>query len=342
MEQAEKLEIVEVPEPKKFHERIGIRIIALVLVVALVLSLTTNAGAAVHNAVIRTVQTVSQKLAPKGLQEHYALAGELIEQEDYTGALASINKCIRLDDGSDPVLSQDLLMKKGCLLYLLERDSEALTALNQVLETNPAYTDAYLVKAQIYTRTGETELLIKTLEQYVDYVPNDAEVRALLAQTLFAAEDYEGALKHYGLILKYAQPGEDMTEIFYLYGLTCIQSGDFAEAEESLVKALEKDDTLDGIYYYIGVCQMSREAYDEAVVSLTAAVERNSMVQLSRYSRGVCGLMVADYDLSVATEDLRLAASYEGSDADATVSMQARKLLEEIGWQGDTEPSQDK
>lgn len=344
MEQKDEIQRPEVPEKKQFYKRIEIRIIAMVLVVALVLSLTTNAGGAVHDMATRAIDTIAQKLAPKGMQEYYTLAGTQIAEEDYAGALESVKKCIRLDDGSDPELTLDLLMKKGCLLYLLDRDSEALAALDQVLAMDPAYSDAYLVKAQIYTRSEDDLMLIQTLEQYLDYVPNDPEVRATLAQAMFAAEDYEGAQKQYGLTLKYAQPGEDMTEVFYLYGLTCIQTGDFQEAEESLTKAVEKDETLDGIYYYIGVCQMSREAYEEAVVSLTAAIERDSMVQLSRYSRGVSGLMVAGYDIAVATEDLRLAATYDGSDADETVSRQAGKLLEEIGWapeQAASDPSQD-
>jgi len=44
MEQKDEIQQPEVPEKKQFYKRIEIRIIALVLVVALVLSLTTNAG----------------------------------------------------------------------------------------------------------------------------------------------------------------------------------------------------------------------------------------------------------------------------------------------------------
>jgi tetratricopeptide (TPR) repeat protein len=141
--------------------------------------------------------------------------------------------------------------------------------------------------------------------------------------------------------LELSDPEENLTQIRYLHGLACVQTGDMQEAEESFLMALEKDATLDGIHYYIGVCQMSREAYTDAVANLTVAVDSGSLIQLSRYSRGVCGLMIEGYDLELAVEDIVFAAEYDQPDADPAVTQQAADLLAyliSLAEQEDTDP----
>lgn len=349
---------MEQPLPKKFHTRIEIRIIAGIVAVALIISLVANAAvvvrikaddetdAAMNYLVDKTgyvnagtVDRIQEKLktlsAPEALEDYYRLAGTQIAEEDYAGALQSIEQCIALDDGSNRELHLDLLMKQACLLIMLDRGAEALAPLDLVLQLKPDYADALLIKAQVYEEQQDIPNLVKTLDQYLEYESDNTELRVLLAQAMFSIEDYDGAMKQYRKILDSGETDLDMTEIQYLYGLTCIQTGAFTEAEESLLKALETDDALDGIYYYIGVCQMSREAFDEAVEFFSKAIEKNSMLQLSHYCRGVSGLMVEGYDMAVIIADLKLAAEYTGSDADMSVRTQAAELLRQL-----TEPSE--
>lgn len=344
---------MEQSELRKFHTRIEIRIIAGIVAVAIFISVIANGLVAVRikadlesEAATKylvdntgyvnadTVERIQEKLQtlsdPVSLEDYYRLAGTQIAEEDYQGALGSIEQCIKLDDGSNQELHLDLLMKKGCLLVMLERDAEALISLDQVISEAPAESDAYLVKAQIYAKQEDLPSLVQALERYLQYETGNAEIRELLAQAMFSMGDYAGAKAQYRYVLE--EPGEntDLTQMQYLYGLTCIQLEDFQDAEEALLLALQQDETLSGIHYYIGVCKMSNEAYSEAVEFLSVSIEKGSMLQLSRYSRGISGLMIKGYDLVQAKEDLKFAAEYAGSDADESVRIQAVQLLERL------------
>lgn len=346
-------ECLDQEEKKKPRFPLRIRIISGVVAFALILSLMANAAtairiqvgeateAAVNYLVERTdyvnagttqrlqdrIQTIS---VPETLEDFYRLAGTQIAGENYQGALDSIESCILLDDGSDDTLHQDLLLKKGCLLVMLDRDLEALAPLDQVLEEYPEQMDALLVKAQIYSRQQDLPNLTQTLKRYLELDTSNYDMRLLLAQAMFAIEDYTGAAQQYRLVLEDPENLVNPAQVQYLYGLTCVQLGDFFQAEESLTAALEADGELEAIHYYIGICQMSREAYSEAVESFSISVEKESMLQLSHYSRGVCGLMIEGYDVDSILIDLQLAAEYTDADIDTNVSQQAALLLEQL------------
>ncbi len=348
--------------PQKRTYSPGIRVIAAVLAVVLLFSIAANGftrvriepgektEAATNYLVDNTgyvnegqlgrledkVQTLE---APVTLEDYYQLAGVQIAEENYAGALESISECIRLDTGVDPALTQDLLMKQGCLLVLLEDYDQALTVLNQVTQQDSAYADAYLVKAQIYAQQQEHGLLAEAMEMYLLLCPEDTELRLVLAQTYFTLEQFEDARQQYGILLEKPETLEDPGEVYFLRALTDIQLGDFASAETHLesVKALAPE--TDGLYYYLGVCQMSREDYPAAAETLTVSIERSSMVQLSLYSRGVCGLVIEGYDLNLVVSDLQQAAQYAQPDADPNISKQAEDLLTQLTTpQGETLP----
>lgn len=344
---------MEQEEHKRIRFPIWFRVVAAIVAVAILTSLAANGIVAVRikaasesEAAINylvdntgyvnadTIGRLQDKLQiltePQTLEDYYRLAGTQIAEEDYEGALGSIDACIALDDGSNQELHLDLLMKRGCLLVMLERDEEALAPLDQVLLEVPEQTDALLVKAQIYAKQEDMSNLVRTLEQYLGYEAGNTEIRLLLAQAMFSIEDYTGARNQYRKVLEGNEPLENETQIHYLYGLTCIQLGEFADAETYLTLALEKDSSLMGLHYYIGVCQMSREAYPEAVESFNAAIDQGSMLQLSHYSRGISGLMIDNYDTALLLGDLTYAAEYSGSDVDESISVQAAQLLQQL------------
>lgn len=339
--------------PKKFHQTPKVRITAGILVATLLISLGANAAVGiriqpgdeskaatnylvdhtkyVNEGRLKRLQEKFRSLQePTKIEDYYRLAGTQIAQEDYTGALSSMDQCLILYSGGDDALYLDLLMKRGCLLVLLGRDDEALQALDQALEQDPEQADAYLVKAQIYAQREENQPLAQALKEYLELRPEDSQIRSLLAQAMFTAEDYKGATEQYQEILNTAPPDADLTETAYLYGLTSIQLGNFSTAEKSLKQALAKDNTLEGIYYYIGVCQMSRGDYAGAVSNMTASIQQNSLLQLSHYTRGVCRLMTQEYDYEAAVQDLQKAADYKETDADQTVRQQAKDFLAEL------------
>ncbi len=338
------------PEKKRYS--LSIRIIAGVLAASLLLGLSANGfvrvriqegeqSEAATNYLVENTDYVSkgtqerlkEKLqtltSPSVLEDYYRMAGTQIAEENYPDALESIEACMELDPKLDPALTQDLLMKQGCLLVLLEQYDRALTVLDEVSVLSPEYGEVYLVKAQIYAQRNQADLLAETLGAYLALVPGDAQIRLVLAQTWFSLERFQEAKEQYRILLEEDTP-EERSQIQYLYALTEIQLGGFAEAEENLTAAGTQNPELEGLYYYLGVCQMAREAYQEAAENLTRSIESGSMAQLSYYSRGVCGLVLEDYDVMLALEDLQKAADYAGADVDPSISQQATTLLEQL------------
>ena len=342
------------PTETKPSHSIELRIIAGILVVALLLSIVGNGliairirsgsrteAAATNYLVDNTdyvqqgrlerVQSKVQTMGvPETLEDFYRLAGTQIAEEKYPEALHSVGICLMLCSEDNHDLYVDLLMKKGCLLVLVNQFSEALTVLDQVITRQPDLADAYLVKAQVYAAWQKNDALAAALISYLDLVPEDSEIRLVLGQTQYLLGNFEAAATEYAYILEKAAPDQDVSQAAYLCGLTNLQLERYDQAVPALIKARSQDPKLEAIDYYIGVCQMSLEQYAEAAENLTKSVDQNVMVQLSRYSRGICRLMLDESQYQGALEDLQFAADYQGSDADQTVSGQAANLITEL------------
>ena len=265
------------------------------------------------------------------IEDYYRLAGTQIAEEKYEEALFSIEKCIELfDDNQTDELWIDLLMKKGCLEVLTQRFDKAEGTLNAVLQADPEQKEVYLILAQIHAGYDDLDLLEEDLNNYLAKAKDDLQIRALLAQTLFAKEEYEAAGEQYLLILDSQAEGVDMAEMNYLYALTGIQLENYQIAKEHMEAAIQLDESKLDAYYYLGICNMAQEEYEKAVESFTKAIDGNSMMQLSYYSRGVCGLMIEQYDYQKALDDLKQTEVYNGADLDPEISAQAADLLAEL------------
>lgn len=261
-------------------------------------------------------------LGPKQtLEDYYKSASIHIARAEYADALDNIEKCIALynNEGSD--IYHDLLSKRGCLQVMLGRYDAALQSLDLALKQDPTAANLYLVKAQIFAEQKDMDKLAESLNAYLQLVPGDTAIRALLAQAKFSEGDYDAAVQQYREILS-TNPN---AETEYLYGLNAVRDSDFATAEEHLSQAIAKDDSYNGIYYYRGVSRMSLGNYPGAIKDLTVSIEREDMLQASYYTRGVCRLMNEEHEQGLA--DLQIAAA--GSD-DEEVTQQARQLLAEL------------
>ncbi len=340
-------------QKKRFYHRPATRTIAIITAIAMIFSLTANMAttvkiergddtqAALNYLVDHTEYLQKDRfgrlsdlarglVGQRALEDYYRLAGTQIAAENYSDALESIKYCLNFYGGGDEALYLDLLLKQGCLQILLGQEEEALVSLDKVTQLNPDLSDAYLIKAQIYAQQEQMEPLATSLLSYLELNPEDNEIRALLAQAMFTAGDYEAATGQYQTILDNSDSGGTTAETEYLYGLACLQAADYKNAESALTGAVQKDDSFEGIYYYRGVCRMARGNYTGAVQDFSSAIDRGSLRQLSYYSRGVSMLMTEGYDYEGAIADLTAAANYTGKDADSGVKREALAFLSEL------------
>lgn len=348
----EKQQDQQTKRKSRFYDKPWIRITALILALSMIFSIWANGAihvriqrgedmdAATNYLVDNTdyvnqgdLQRFQEKLLAyqqaTQLEDYYRLAGTQIAAEQYDEALASIESCLELYPGGDNALYVDLLLKQACLLVLLLRDEEALTALDKVLEQQPDHADAYLIKAQIYAERQELAPLADVLDSYLSCKPEEYTIRMVYAQTLFELQRFEDAISQYRFLLAEENGQIEKTELWYLLGLTYLQLSSYGESEEALLKAQAANPELDGLDYYIGICQMSRGDYPAAVNSFTAAIEAGSMLQHCHYSRGVCRLMLEE-PIDSALADLEFASEYTGVNGDPKVKLQADDLLAEL------------
>jgi len=270
---------------------------------------------------VRIVQYVRTWSEPSALGDFYSLAGVQIAQENFIDALYSIERCLELYDGEGDELLVDLWLKKGCLLVMLGRFEEALSALEMVVEIDGSIPEVYLVQAQIYAELESIELLVKSLEAYLILRPDDEDVKSLLATMLVETEDVE-RLQTY--VETYSEP-EPTVESEFLRGLYAIQEGDYESAVELLTLALMLDDGYEGIRYYRGVSRLALQDYEGAAEDFTASIAYGAIVQASYYNRGIAMILSDEYELGL--EDVLLASQM---DEDPAITEQAEHFLGEV------------
>lgn len=269
----------------------------------------------------RIVEYVRTRAEPSALSDYYSLAGVQIAQEDFAGALFSIDQCIALYDDESTELLADLWLKKGCLHVMLGQPELAIIALDNVLEIDDTIPEVYLVLAQIFAVSDDLELLIKSLEAYLVLRPEDEEVRGLLASLLVEQEDLTGMQEY---VQEYRQE-EPRVEMEFLQGLYAIQEGDHESAVYHLTAALELDESYEGIRYYRGVSKLALQDYEGAAGDFSASIEYGVMVHASHYNRGIALILADEYEAGL--EDIEIAAQM---DEDPYIREQAEQFLEEV------------
>ena len=280
------------------------------------------------------------------LDATYTLALNAIAKEDYATARKYLNIAfVYCDPQTNPTIYADLLLKQGCIDVIEEDYTIALLELDAALAVDPELADAYLVRTQVYTTTGEYAQAVASLEKYIE-LTGDVSMYATVAQLYEAMGDAESAQKAYDNIIAqgdadaetrfqaglyrmdsgmYAEAAElflSFTEdetyapaAWYNIGLCRMYSSDYAGAAEAFSAAQEKGFTYDGLQYNLGICNLLQEDYAKAAEYFTASVESESYKDDARYNLAVCEMQLGDYEAAVAAFD-ELIANFEAAAAE--------------------------
>lgn len=258
-------------------------------------------------------------------QSLYTLASASIAKEDYSKALAYIEKCIAFLDADQSLKNlnldvySDLWLKKSCLHVLLGEHESALSALEQTIELDATLSEAYLVMAQVSAEMGDIDGILSSLERYLELKPEDENIAEVLEELVAGLEAQEEA------VLPETQTDGPTVESEYLQGLYAIQSGDFSLGEQAITRAIGIDSEYIGLFYYRGICRLSLKNYSGAAEDFTHSINRGVMVQSSLYNRGIALILDDRYDEGIA--DIVM-ASEDSSDADTKA--RALSFLEQI------------
>ncbi len=223
----------------------------------------------------RAADLLRQALELDGLgnNEHYgtmlALAQVQLVEEDYTGALATLDRLVS-ETRTDKA---DVQVMRGNALYRLERYDEAIAALEPVVKGNaearPEWTQLLMASYADAGRAGEAATLA---EQVASQAPGDKRAQLNLANVYLQADDHAKAIEVYERLRQAGQLDEDRdySNLAALYLNT--ENGEpkaIAVLTEGLDKGILKGDyrtyaSLAQAYYFSDQYEKAIEFYGKA------------------------------------------------------------------------------
>ncbi len=351
-------ELTEDRRGERSKKRMWLRILAVILAAVMLLSLfvldavriklrrdaTTATTSAAADALAEdseyinasTSERLSEWLStvlssPESFEDYYQIATILIAQGEYRRALVNINESIRLYDGSERTIWDELYMKQGGLYAMLGEYAAMEESFTHVTAESDYYPQALLLIAQAAIETGETDKAIQNLEAYVGYMPAATDMLLALGQLYVVKEEYESAADAYGRamegyddaggtlhflrgscymeIQEYALAYSDFQEALargYEDASLCAAQcslcsflcGEYALCLEYGEDALEQPSaevSLPDLKYYMGISAMTLEEYETAADYLTAVTELDETRHDAAYYIAVCSMALGDY-----------------------------------------------
>ncbi len=226
----------------------------------------------------------------------------------------------------DPSRFVEPLLGRAAVYRKLGKDKAALDDLNRVIQKNPDFYDAYLARADIYTKNNDTKDVSNLGEK-----PHGSAERHLalkdLDTAIYLKPDYPAALLARGLIqvelgndTKALSDFLDVTnsqepdaaayynDAWYNLGLIYLRLGKDKQAIQAFSSAVKPNKTrydfkhYADAYYYRGLLYSKQESYAEAVEDFEQTLNYNPQYPVVYYPRGLAYLNIKEYQKSL--EDL--------------------------------------
>lgn len=288
--------------------------------------------------------------SPQTLDDYYLLASMQIAQGSYEEALVSVDQCFDAYHGGDTVLLDDLWTKKGCLNAMLGNYDETLKCFTNVTDGGAHSVDIVQIQAQIYIEQGDLSRATQCVGAYLQFEPDNTDMRQLLAKTSYLKGDYETAEAQYSTLLKavqdedgqlhllrascreqlglfegamsdYTQAAElgfDDPGLCWAQGALCAYQLGLSEDVLSYGAKAEKlgsdQAAWDLLYEAMGISALQLVQYDEAVAYFTQALEANASLPDAHYYRGVSYMALSEFQ--AAAEDFTAAITREERTAE--------------------------
>ena len=248
-------------------------------------------------------QEASQSGADAVLKEQrlntwYSQAISSINNEDYENALLCLDLCITAcSREANPELYADLYLKRGYCYTMTGRHEEAIEALDEALDTDPALENAVLLKVSAFSELGRFAEAVESLEQYIELTGDNS-----MYETMAALYEAQGeADLAYESYEKYAQETSGSEgEAAFACGVYRMQRGQYEQAAALFSESLASEEPADDAYYNRGLCYMSLGDYEKAAADFDASVEaEESSAREALYTKATCEMTLLDYENAV-------------------------------------------
>ena len=303
------------PEKKRRGYGLLLRLIALVLVVALFVGMTsvdfslvryqgTDQMAAAQYLMDQTTYLQENRFERlKSLLtqlDSYSInlqaAERAIGRSDYDRAASFLEKAIPLCQ--DDQEQAELYIRLGCVYMLAEQPEPALTAFDSGIQGKPEEAMPYLLRGQLRYQQGDLTGAAEDAGQYVDLGGAEAELLSVAASLCELGGDLEGALEALNRILGDSTPEASQAKTLAERGRVKYLLGQVEEAVADIRQAKSLDENgLDGVHYAIvGMDAFQNEDYETSQQDFLKAARLSQQNNAEYYEQAIlCAYMVGDY-----------------------------------------------
>ena len=277
-------------------------------------------------------ESVGQKLST-----YYNLAVGYIGRENYDKAMKYIDAALEIcPEETNGDMYADLYLKKACVHTIRQEYEDALAELEESIRVRPEVAEAYLVRVQVYTETGEAGLAAENLEKYIE-LSGDTSLNETLAGMYVQLDEAQKAEESYSRLAESVTEDPDLVP--YNLAMYEMGAGMYAEALVNLQACKGDPEKYPGLHYNTGICLMLTERYAEAAEAFTASIASEDFVQDAYYNRAVCMMSLSEYesaidDFTVYIDGLKAEASAETPEEPAA---DEKPEIPEIGAEGQPE-----
>ena len=303
------------PEKKRRGYGLLLRLIALVLVVALFVGMTsvdfslvryqgTDQMAAAQYLMDQTTYLQENRFERlKSLLtqlDSYSInlqaAERAIGRSDYDRAASFLEKAIPLCQ--DDQEQAELYIRLGCVYMLAEQPEPAMTAFDSGIQGKPEEAMPYLLRGQLRYQQGNLTGAAEDAGQYVDLGGAEAELLSVAASLCELGGDLEGALEALNRILGDSTPEASQAKTLAERGRVKYLLGQVEEAVADIRQAKSLDENgLDGVHYAIvGMDAFQNEDYETSQQDFLKAARLSQQNNAEYYEQAIlCAYMVGDY-----------------------------------------------
>lgn len=275
----------------KFYQKLWVRVVAIVLVIAMVVT----GIFAQYGSNFSLLSAASQQTAidaTKKTDSLASLASLYVEAGKYQLAEKCYTKLIDAGNATTTIYSN----RARCRL-LLENYKGTIYDCEQYFAIGGIDTDGTIYAMQ-GTGLMNVENYTTAVEAFYQAILNGYKAPAeIYAQTMlcnYVLGDYEAVI---GDCNKYlAIENKDTAKAYQWLGFAQMELSQFDNAKTSFSTCISVEDTIKDIHYYKGVCNTTLQNYEEALQDYTESINRGESLQLSYYNRGLCYLSLGKYE----------------------------------------------
>lgn len=208
-------------------------------------------------------------------------------REDYRGAIADLNKAIKLDPKD-----LEAYLVRGAAKDLLEDYRGAIADYDKAIEVDPKHAMAYSLRGDSKYDHEDYRGAIADYDKAIELDPNLAMAYRLRGGAKFHLEDYRGAIADSDKAIELAP---DLTMAYVGRGSAKARLKDYRGAIADYDKAITLDPNLAMAYFNRGVAKANVGNYHGAIADYNKVIELDPMCADAFNNRGTAKAEQADY-----------------------------------------------